>query len=80
MPRHVTVARIAGMRSVHCARAVYTAVASLEGVATAEVVVGRATIEHDGRLSEAALRDAIALAGYELVEKSEERQRRLPLL
>ena len=80
MPRVVTVARIAGMRSVHCARAVYTAVASLPGVVTAEVVVGRASIDHDGTLDGDSLRAAIALAGYELVEKSEERQRTLPLL
>jgi copper chaperone CopZ len=80
MPRFVTTARIGGMRSVHCARAVYTALAAIDGVTTAEVVVGRATIEHEGRLSEGALRDAIVLAGYELLEKSEERQRTLPLL
>jgi len=80
VPRFVTVARIAGMRSVHCARAVYTALTAVPGVGTAEVVVGRATIEHDGRATEAAIRDAVSLAGYELLETSEERQRTLPLL
>ena len=80
MPRFVTVARIAGMRSVHCTRAVYTALAAVEGVSSAEVAIGRATIEHDGRASPAAIGDAIALAGYDLLETSEERQRTLPLL
>ncbi|HEX2780768.1 MAG TPA: heavy metal-associated domain-containing protein [Gemmatimonadaceae bacterium] len=80
MPRFVVVARIAGMRSVHCARAVHTALAAVAGVTTAEVVVGRATLEHDGRATVDALREAIALAGYELLETSEERQRSLPLL
>lgn len=80
MPRFVTLARIAGMRSVHCTRAVYTALAAVEGVATADVAIGRATIEHDGRATEAAIRDAVSLAGYELLETSEERQRSLPLL
>ena len=80
MPRFVTVARIAGMRSVHCTRAVYTALASLEGVATVDVAIGQATIEHDGRATEGAIRAGVELAGYELLETSEERQRSLPLL
>lgn len=68
------------MRSVHCARAVYTALASVPGVETAEVVVGRAIIDHDGRATADALGAAIAIAGYELVETKQERQRSLPLL
>ena len=80
MPRFTTTALIAGMRSVHSARAVYTALASVPGVTTAEVVVGRAIVDHDGRATQEALREAIALAGYDLLETSEERQRSLPLL
>ena len=80
MPRFIITATIRGMRTVHCARAVYTALAAVPGVTTAEVVVGTATIEHDGRATADALREAIALAGYELVETREERQRSLPLL
>ena len=68
------------MRSVHCARAVYTALASVPGVETADVVVGRAIVDHDGRATTDALRAAIAIAGYELLDTSEERQRSLPLL
>jgi copper chaperone len=80
VPRFTTIARIGGMRSVHCARAVYTALASVPGVTSAEVVVGRATIDHDGRATPEALRAAIDVAGYELLDTTEERQRTLPLL
>ena len=79
MPRFTITAVIGGMRSVHSARAVYTALAAVPGVLAAEVVVGRAVIEHDGRATTDALRDAIALAGCELLETTEERQRSLPL-
>ncbi len=80
MLRFTTTAIIGGMRSVHSARAVYTALAAVPGVTSAEVVVGRAVIEHEGAISRDALADAIAIAGYELLETSEERQRSLPLL
>ena len=80
MPRSTTIARIDGMRSIHCARAVYTALASISGVTSADVVIGRATIDHDGSVAPDAVRAAVALAGYELLETTEERQRSLPLL
>jgi copper chaperone CopZ len=80
VPRFTTTALIGGMRSVHCARAVYTALATVPGVSTADVVVGRAVIDHDGRATPELLGAAIALAGYELIETTEERQRALPLL
>ena len=75
MVTHLT---LGGMRSVHCARAVYTALAGVEGIASARVVVGRATVEHDGRATADALRAAVALAGYEVLEVREER-RALPI-
>jgi len=68
------------MRTVHCTRAVYTALAAVPGVTTAEVVIGTATIEHDGRATAEALREAIAVVGYELLDAREERQRSLPVL
>jgi copper chaperone CopZ len=80
MPRFTKTARIGGMRSVHCARAVYTALAAVPGVATADVVVGRAVIDHDGRATNQLVGEAIAVAGYELLDTTEERQRSLPLL
>lgn len=80
MPLFTITANIGGMHSVHAARAIYTALAAVPGVTTAEVVLGRAVIEHDGRATVEAVREAIALAGCELLETTEERQRSLPLL
>ena len=76
--RMTTVLTIAGMRSVHCARAVYTALGSVEGVTAADVVVGRATVEHDPRATPEAMRAAVALVGYEVT--GAERTRALPTL
>ena len=75
----VTTLAIGGMRSVHCVRAVYTALAAVEGIARAEVALGSARIEHDGRATADALAAAVAVAGYEVVE-SREARRTLPLL
>jgi copper chaperone CopZ len=69
---------IAGMTAVHAVRAVYTAFAGVPGVHRAEVVMGGATVEHDGTVTEALLADAVALAGCTLVSVREER--RLPTL
>jgi copper chaperone CopZ len=80
MARFTITATIGGMRSVHAVRAVYTALAGVPGVTAAEVVLGRALIDHDGRATIEALREAIAIAGCELLETTEERQRSLPLL
>jgi copper chaperone CopZ len=79
VPRFTITANIGGMHSVHAARAVWTALAAVPGVTTAEVVLGRAVIEHDGRATVDALREAIAMAGCELLETTEERPRSLPL-
>jgi copper chaperone CopZ len=76
MTTHLT---ITGMSSVHSVRAVFTALAAVEGISRADVSMGRATIEHDGRATPEALTAAIATAGYEVTECTEER-RRLPLL
>ena len=76
----VTTLRIGGMLSVHAVRAVFTALAGVEGIASADVELGRATVEHDGRATPERLREAIAVAGYEVEEVVEERKRRLPLL
>jgi copper chaperone CopZ len=80
MARFILTARIGGMRSAHCVRAVFTALAGVPGITRADVQLGHAEIEHDGTAAEDALRDAIAVAGYELLETTEERQRALPLL
>ena len=71
---------IAGMRAVHAVRAVYTALASVEGIAHADVSLGRAVIEHDGRATPERLREAVALAGCEVTRVDEDRRTRLPVL
>ena len=73
----ITTLRIAGMLSVHAKRAVFTALSGVEGIARAEVELGRAVIDHDGRATVERLREAVALAGCEVVDVVEER-RRLP--
>ena len=74
-----TTLAIEGMRSVHCVRAVFTALAAVEGIAHADVQLGRAVIEHDGRATCAALGSAIAVAGY-AVRECREQRRTLPTL
>jgi copper chaperone CopZ len=70
--------RILGMSTPHCIRAVFTALTPVEGISSAEVVLGAVEVEHDGRATSEALREAIAVAGYEVAEVEEDR-RRLPV-
>ena len=78
-PRTVVRLTIRGMSSVHAARAIFTSLAGVDGVLQADVARGLAVVEHDGRVTEGALRDAIALAGFEVVGLTEER-RTLPVV
>jgi copper chaperone len=71
--------RIAGMSCQHCVQAVFTALTPVEGIVSADISIGAATIEHDGRATVDALRNAIAVAGYEVALADEER-RRLPIV
>ncbi len=71
--------RIEGMSCQRCVQAVFTSLTPVEGILSAEVGIGTATIEHDGRATGDALRDAIAVSGYRATIASDER-RRLPLL
>ncbi len=75
----ITRLAIGGMTSVHAVRAIETALTPVPGIARMDVTLGRATIEHDGRATPDALREAIAVAGYEVREVTEERAR-LPVL
>ncbi|HEV7990941.1 MAG TPA: heavy-metal-associated domain-containing protein [Gemmatimonadaceae bacterium] len=70
--------RIEGMSCQHCVRAVFTALTPVEGILSVDVSIGAAVVEHDGRATADALREAIAVAGYEAVATVEER-RRLPV-
>ncbi len=73
----VSILTISGMVAVHAKRAVFTALASVPGVLSAEVDMGRAVVEHDASTTSDALRAAIALAGCEVT--SVRIERRLPL-
>ena len=73
----VSILTIAGMVAVHSKRAVYTALSGVPGVASAEVELGRAVVEHDATTTAAALKDAVALVGCEVTAIRVER--RLPL-
>ena len=75
----ITRISISGMSCQHCVRAVFTALTPVEGIRSADVTIGHAAIEHDGRVTMDTLRDAVAVAGYAVEEGTEER-RRLPLL
>jgi len=73
-----TTVSISGMSCVHCVRAVFTSLAGVEGTKRADVSIGRAVIEHDGSVTPEQIRDAIAVAGYE-VEGFTDDRRSLPL-
>jgi copper chaperone CopZ len=71
--------RISGMTCVQCVRAVNTALTAVPGITAADVRVGSATIEHDGRATLDEVAAAVAVAGYTVSSAKEER-RVLPLL
>jgi copper chaperone CopZ len=75
----ITRVRIGGMSSQYCVQAVFTSLTPVPGIIAAEVTVGAAVIEHDGRATVDVLRDAIAVSGYQ-VTLAEEDTRRLPIL
>jgi copper chaperone CopZ len=75
----ITHLRIGGMSCQHCVRAVFTALTPVPGITSANVSIGAATIEHDGRATVDALRAAIAESGYEVTSANEE-TRRLPIV
>ena len=67
------------MSCQHCVQAVFTALTPVEGIIAADVHIGVVDVEHDGRATVEALREAIAVAGYDAVLAAEER-RRLPVV
>lgn len=75
----ITTASIAGMTCAHCARAVFTALGGVPGVSRADVSIGRAVIDHDGTASHESIAEAISIAGYEVVDFSDDR-RALPVV
>ena len=75
----ITRLRIDGMSCQRCVQAVFTALTPVEGIVSAAVTIGAATIEHDGRATIEALRAAIGIAGYE-ASLVEENRRTLPVI
>ena len=73
----VSILTISGMMAVHAKRAVFTALAGVPGVVSAQVEMGRAVVEHDASTTSDALREAVVLAGCEVT--SVRNERRLPL-
>lgn len=68
------------MHAVYASRALQMALTDAPGVTHVDVRIGEAVIVHDGRLTEATVRNAVQLAGLSIVSLSEDRRRRLPLL
>ncbi len=75
----ITRLRIAGMTCQRCVQAVFTSLTPVPGIVSAQVSIGAAVIEHDGRATAAALREAIDASGYSVTLLEEER-RRLPIV
>ena len=61
------------MLSLYSVRAVWTALGGVEGVRTAEVVIGMARVEHDGSVTCAQVAEAVELAGCEVVRCEDEK-------
>ena len=75
----ITRLQIDGMMCTRCVEAVYMSLTPVEGITRADVWIGGAEIEHDGRASEEQIREAIAVSGYSVAATRQDR-RRLPLL
>jgi copper chaperone len=63
-----TTASISGMTCAHCVRAVFTALAGVEGIERADVSIGKAVIEHDRTVTPEQIREAIKIAGYDVTD------------
>jgi copper chaperone CopZ len=76
----ITRIRIDGMSCQHCVRAVFTALAAVDGIARADVGIGVAEVEHDGSVTVEDLTEAVAVAGYVVAGEDTVAKRMLPLL
>ena len=65
---------ISGMSCAHCVRAVFTSLSGVDGISRADVSIGKAVIEHDGTVSAEAVREAVSIAGYEVVDVRDDRR------
>ena len=71
--------RLRGPISARTDQAAFTALTPVEGIVSAQIASGTIVVEHDGRATIDALRDALAVAGLEIDTAIEDR-RTLPLL
>lgn len=71
----ITTLRIDGMRSVHCVRAVFTALGAIEGIASADVAMGSARIEHVTQIDIEPILESLTSLGYHVREVSTDRRR-----
>lgn len=73
-----TTVTIPAMRNEYARQAVYTSLTPLEGIVRVELVAradgGTLVLEHDGRVTPDALRDAIAVSGFEAARIDEDRR------
>lgn len=73
-----TTATIPAMRSEYAKQAVFTALTPLEGIVRVELAAhsdgGTLVVEHDGRVRADALREAIAVSGYDVARIDEDRR------
>ena len=76
----ITRVRIEGMTCQHCVRAVFTALAGVEGIMRADVSIGSAEVEHDGSVTLNELREAIDVVGYQVTGEEPQPRRSLPVI
>ena len=75
----ITRLRVGGMTCQRCVQAVFTSLTPVPGIISADVSIGAAVIEHDGRATVDALRTAIGAAGYDVI-LANENTRQLPIV
>jgi copper chaperone CopZ len=71
----ITRLTIPDMTTIHATRAIETALAMVPGISRYEIARGTATIVHDGRATADALREAVAVAGFDIAELQEDARR-----
>lgn len=64
----ITRVRVEGMSCQHCVRAVFTSLTAVKGITRADVSIGAVEVEHSGAVTVETLREAIAVAGYRIID------------
>lgn len=58
------------MKTVHCVRAVFQALAGVPGITRADVSIGGADVDIEGEVPASLVAAAVELAGYRLLDVS----------